>query len=202
MINTLANTKKQFNLRFKKVAFLGGAAWEETDKIYIDAYGTAKLLAENGYHILNGGGPGVMRASTEGALDGGDKPLAITYHPSKPKRHYEGVDPLNNASDEVYTLDYFDRTKVMLQNADVHIIFKGSLGTLSEFGMSWISSWIHEPANKPIILFGDFWTEIMEVLQKHLRIVHDEKDLIKILYTKEEVLDYLTKLEEYFIIKV
>ena len=183
-------------LKFKKVAFLGGAGWEENEQPYKDAFDVAKLLAENGYEILNGGGPGVMRASTQGARAGNGKSLVVTYHPNKPKRHYEGTDPLNNADDEIFTLDYFDRTKVLLQNTDIHIVFKGSIGTLSEFGMTWISSWIHEPNNKPIIMYGKFWSEILDVLVKNLRIQNDETDLLKILSTPQDVLDHLTKLEE------
>ncbi len=197
-ITSLVNQSTTNNIKFKKIAFLGGAAWTEDDQTYKDSYEVAKLLAEHGYDIVNGGGPGVMRAATKGAKDGGGKTLIITYHPNKPKRHYEGVDLQNNADSEIYTLDYFDRTKLLLQNTDVHIVFKGSLGTLSEFGMSWISSWIHEPDNKPIILFGDFWNEILEVFAKNLKIIGNERDLVKVLNTPEEVLKYLTKLEEYF----
>ena len=41
----------------KKIAFLGGAAWKEDELPYKGAFDTAKLLAENGYEIINGGGP-------------------------------------------------------------------------------------------------------------------------------------------------
>ena len=198
-ITSLVSQNNNTNeLKFKKVAFLGGAAWTEEEQPYKDAFDVAKILAENGYEILNGGGPGVMRASTKGAQAGKGKSLIITYHPHKTKRHYEGTDPLNNADDEIYTLDYFDRTKVLLQNTNVHIIFRGSLGTLSEFGMSWISSWIHEPNNKPIIMYGDFWNEILDVLVKHLKIQNDERNMLKVLSTPQEVLEYLTELEDYF----
>jgi len=198
-ISSLAPFKK----RFRKIAFLGGAAWEKNDQPYKDAYETAKLLAESGYEIVNGGGPGVMKAATKGARDANGKTLIITYHPHKPKRHYEGVDKENKkvADEEIYTLDYFDRTKVMLQNTDVHIVFKGSIGTLSEFGMSWISSWIHEPANKPIILFGDFWKDVLDALVKNFKIESHEKEMLKVCPTPNSVLKYLNNLESYFIIK-
>ncbi len=130
--------------KINKIAFLGGSSWKKDEKPYQNSYKTAKLLAENGYEIVNGGGPGVMRASTEGAHDGGGKAIAITYHPNKKKKNYEGIDTLNKFDEEIITLDYFDRTKVMLQNTDVHIVFKGSTGTISEFGMTWASSRIHE----------------------------------------------------------
>lgn len=173
-----------------KVAFLGGAAWKESDEPYIQAFETAKLLAENGYEIVNGGGPGVMRATTKGAHAGNGKALAITYHPNKIKRHYEGVDELNDFDDEIITLDYFDRTKVMLQTTDYHIVFKGSIGTLSEFGMTWISSWIHEPNSKPIVLFGEFWNDFLENFRKHFLIVNEETNMLKVCTTPNQVLDY------------
>lgn len=173
------------------VCFLGGAAWKIDEEPYIKAFETAKLLAENGYQIVDGGGPGVMDAATNGAHAGGAKALAVTYHPNKPKRHYEGVDQNNNFDFEVITLDYFDRTKVMLQTSDVHIIFKGSIGTLSEFGMTWVNSWIHEPNSKPIILFGSFWNDILDVIEKTMILKMGEREMLKICNTPEEVLAIL-----------
>jgi predicted Rossmann-fold nucleotide-binding protein len=82
----------------------------------------------------------------------------------------------------------------MLQTTDIHIIFKGSIGTLSELGMTWVSSWIHEPDSKPILLYGDFWNEILNVLTKNLHIVNHETDLFKVVTTPEEVLEYLDRL--------
>jgi uncharacterized protein (TIGR00725 family) len=189
MISTLSEQKIQ------KIAVLGGAGWEEDEQPYKDAFEVSRVLAEAGYELVNGGGPGVMRASTKGAHTVGGRVLAITYHPNKPKRHYEGVDPDNDFDDEIITLDYFDRTKVMLQTTQLHIIFKGSIGTLSELGMSWISSWIHEPDNKPIILYGDFWNDYLEVIHKHARIVQNEEGILKVCTTPEEVLEYVRSFE-------
>ncbi len=182
--------------KINRIAILGGAAWEEKDEVYQQAFAVSKLLAENGYGIVNGGGPGVMKASTEGAHAAGKRAMAVTYHPNKPKRHYEGVSPENKFDEEVITLDYFDRTKVMLQNTDVHIIFKGSIGTLSEFGMTWVSSWIHEPNSKPIILYGNFWNQILDALDESLVIKGGERDILMVSSTPQEVLDYIRSLEK------
>ncbi len=177
-----------------KVAFLGGSAWFPQDQPFKDAFEVARLIAEKGYVVVNGGGPGVMRAATLGAQAAGKYAQVITYHPGKAKIHYEGIDLENTYDDEIITLDYFDRTKVMLQTTDIHIIFKGSIGTLSELGMTWVSSWIHEPDSKPILLYGDFWNEILNVLTKNLHIVNHETDLFKVVTTPEEVLEYLDRL--------
>lgn len=186
-----ANPKK-----IRKIAFLGGASWKENEQPFIDALEVSKLLAQNDYEIVNGGGPGVMKASTMGAHAAGKRSLAITYHPNKPKIHYEGTDPKNKFDEEIITLDYFDRTKVMLQNTDVHIIFKGSIGTLSEFGMTWVSSWIHEPDSKPIIMYGAFWNEILDVIEKNMLIKNGERDMLKVCTTPQEVLEYIKSLEK------
>ncbi|MFA6982181.1 MAG: LOG family protein [Patescibacteria group bacterium] len=175
-----------------KIAFLGGASWEKESDAYQDAYETARLLAENGYQIINGGGPGVMKASSAGAKVGGnDNVLAITYHPNKKKTNFEGVDETNPFDEEVVTMDYFDRTKVLLQNSTVHIVFRGSSGTVSEFGMTWASSRIHEGNHKPIILFGDFWHEILDCFRKNMLMRPGELELLKICTTPQEVLNYI-----------
>lgn len=188
------NIEEPYNI--KRVAFLGGASWEKEDKPYQDAYEVARVLAENGYEIVNGGGPGIMRASTRGGKAGGAGVIAITYHPNKKKNNYEGIDPLNNFDEEIITLDYFDRTKVMLQNSDVHIVFKGSTGTISEFGMTWASSRIHEGNHKPIILFGEFWKEITDVITKNMLMRPGEVELLKICTTPQEVLEYIKDVEK------
>ena len=186
------------NIDHKKplaICFLGGAAWKIDEEPYIQAFETAKLLAENGYQIVDGGGPGVMEAATNGAHAGGAKVLAVSYHPNKPKRHYEGISEHNNFDFEVITLDYFDRTKVMLQTSDVHIIFKGSIGTMSEFGMTWVSSWIHEPNSKPIILYGSFWNDILDAIERNMTLEMGEREMLKICSTPEEVLSYIKEVD-------
>ena len=180
--------------KIKRIAFLGGAHWDPNEQPYKDAYEVAKVLASAGYQVVNGGGPGVMEAATQGAHDAGKRALAVTYHPNKPKRHYEGVYTGNNFDEEIITLDYFDRTKVMLQTTEAHIVFKGSIGTLSELGMSWISSWIHEPNSKPIILFGAFWEDFLNLMKKDFLIVKGEENIMKICTTPQEVLEYIQSL--------
>lgn len=183
------------NKKVERVAFLGGASIEPNDKYFIEAVEVAKILAENKYKIINGGGPGIMRAATIGAKKANSDVLAITYHPAYKHKNYEGTDPENKFDDEIMTIDYFDRTKVMLQNSDVHIVFQGGTGTISEFGMSWASSRIHEGHHKPIILYGDFWNHIIKEFQTHMLMRPGEVELVKIVTTPQQVLDYIKKLD-------
>ena len=65
----------------KNVAFFGYSKSKPGDPEYDAAYRVAKILAQNGYQIVNGGGPGVMRAATEGAHAGGGKAITVTFVP-------------------------------------------------------------------------------------------------------------------------
>jgi predicted Rossmann-fold nucleotide-binding protein len=79
----------------------------------------------------------------------------------------------------------------MLQNSDVHLIFKGATGTISEFGMSWANSRIHEGHSKPILLYGDFWHHIIREFTAHMSMRPGENELLKVVTSPEEVLRFL-----------
>ncbi|MEK7595632.1 MAG: LOG family protein [Patescibacteria group bacterium] len=180
----------------KTITILGGAEWKEDEAVYKETFTVCKALALSGYKICNGGGPGVMRAATEGAHEGGGKVIGVTMHPKYHHPHFEGRDPDNNFDEEVDCGgDYFDRTKRLLQLGDVHMVFKGGTGTISEFGMSWAVSRIHEGHNKPMLLYGNFWKDIIEAFKTHMYMRPDEFKLYKIATSSEEVLHFVKDLE-------
>lgn len=182
-------------MNIKTAAFLGGHAYMPGNKEYEDAKQTAKLLAKSGLMILNGGGSGIMRASTEGAKQGGGTVLAVTtYYGGYGRKNFEGVDLENKFDKEVIADDYFERTEKLLRMGDVHIIFNGGSGTVSEFGMTWAMSKIHDGANKPIILFGEFWKEILKVMQKNMLIKQGEEMLFRVVTKPDEVLDVINSI--------
>ena len=67
----------------KKIAFFGDAEAISTSDHYIGAYNTASLLAKNGYTIVNGGGPGIMVASTLGAKSANGLVEIVILDPAK-----------------------------------------------------------------------------------------------------------------------
>jgi len=180
----------------KKASFLGGADFEPGDQTYIDAFETARLLAEKGLIIVNGGGPGVMRAATEGAHAANGHVVGVTYYPSYEHPKYEGRDPLNQFDQEVITSDYFQRTRTILELGDVHIVFRGGTGTISEFGMSWALSRIHYGHNIPLLLLGEFWEEITACLRKYMYMRADEFVLYHIVTSPHEALQAIQDLDE------
>lgn len=180
-------------MTIETAAILGGADFKKGDKEFEDAFEVGRLLAKNGITVMNGGGPGVMKASTEGAKNCGGRVIGVTYYPSYPHANYEGRDPENIFDEEIVTNDYFDRTKKLLEEGNVHILFRGGTGTIGEFGMTWSSSRIHEGHNIPIILFGAFWGHVIETFKKYMYLRAGETRLYDIVESADEVLSLIER---------
>lgn len=186
-------------MEISKVAFLGFADAKPEDAEFKAAFDSAKILAENGYTIVDGGGPGVMLAATEGAHAGGGKVIGVTYYwnpkDSDHPAFFEGRDAKNNFDEEIKTDTYVERTVKILETADVYVVFNGGTGTISEFGMAWGLARLHFGHHKPLILFGNWWHDIIEVLGKNMRLRPEEFHVYHIVTTPEEVLLKIKALE-------
>jgi uncharacterized protein (TIGR00730 family) len=179
----------------KNVAFFGDANISEADETYIEAFAVAEALAKEGYAIVNGGGPGVMEAATNGAEKGNGKTISVTFDPIGAVG-YEGRYLKNVTDTEVVTTNYIERMFKLLEYGDIFIIFKGGSGTVSEFGTAWVLAKLYFGHHKPIILYGHFWAEILDVLRKNLNIDSTEMSVFEICSTKDEVLSAIKKFED------
>jgi uncharacterized protein (TIGR00725 family) len=184
----LAKTKKII----KRVAIFGGADAKKTDQSYIDAYNTAKILAENGYIVVNGGGAGIMLAATLGAKAGGGKVETVVIDPKKKIKNFEGYNQENHdATDKIYkTKNYSDRLNKLIEVGDAFVIFNGGVGTLSEVGLTWQMAKFEygDREHEPLIFFGDGLANLINQLVNNQKYEELEKKLYEIVYTPEEVL--------------
>lgn len=183
----LAITKK----KIKRVAIFGDAEAKKTDQHFIDAFNTAKLLAENGYIIVNGGGPGIMLAATLGAKAGkGKVEVVIIDEKVDMGENYEGAGEENKGQvDEIYrTKTINDRTEKLTEIADAYIIFKGGTGTMAELALVWEKAKFEFGKHKPLIIFGDDWKKTIEALVENLDFDKVEKKVYAFADSPEEVL--------------
>lgn len=178
----------------KSVSVFGYSKSKPGDQEYDAAYRVAKLLAQNGYLIVNGGGPGVMRAATEGAHAGGGKATVVTFVP-KDMTHFEGRDGRNVADEEVMKENYVVRTLELLNRGDAYVIFNGGTGTISEFGMAWGLARLYFGHHKPLILYGTWWHEILEAIARNMLLRDIELKVYRIVTTPEEVLQEIQSLD-------
>lgn len=180
--------------KFKRITIFGYADAKEEDQVWKDAFNTAKLLAENGYVIVNGGGPGVMKASTLGAKEAGGKVIGVSFYP-KNAPNFEGRDKTNPIDEEIKTEHYLERTLKLLGMGDVYVTFKGGTGTISEFGMAWGLARLYFGHHKPFVLYGSFWNDLLASFAQNMYIRGEELKVYRVVETPQQVLAEIKRLE-------
>lgn len=162
-------TSKVFNpyRRIKKVTVFGSARTEKDKPIYETARLFGQKLAENGYMVITGGGPGIMQAVNEGA--GPDMSFGVNIRlplEQKPNPTFEG-------SPRMIMYKYFFNRKVaFLKEADAVALFPGGFGTLDEAMETLTLLQTGKRAPVPLVLIdepgGAYWFEWLRFLEKEL----------------------------------
>lgn len=171
--------------KIRQIAYFGFADAKPGDPLFKEAFEVSKFLTSKGYVAINGGGPGVMRAVSEGAKEAKGTAVGVTFYP-KDISNFEGRDKENPFDIEIKTRNYLERTLKLLEMGDVYVIFKGGTGTISEFGMSWGLAFLYFGHHKPLILYGDFWNNIIKAFVDNMRIRPGELEVFKVVTTPQE----------------
>lgn len=179
----------------QQIAVFGYSDAIEGDPLYASVVEVTQLLASLGYTLVNGGGPGVMRAATIGAKQGGGYVIGVTLYPQD-MVHFEGRDPKNLFDKEIRTENYIERTLTLLREGQVYIVFNGGTGTISEFGMAWGMARLYFGHHKPLILYGKFWKKIINVFKKYMLLRPEELNVFKIVNSPQEVLAAIKEFED------
>ncbi len=187
----MANLKAEL---INQIAIFGSSHVDETNPLFNEAFEVCKKLAEAGYVLVDGGGPGVMRAATQGAKSGGGKVIGVTFD-ADPKMHFEGRDALNKFDIEIKTKNYLERTLTLLKEGQLYVIFNGGTGTISEFGMAWGLAKLYFGHHKPLILYGNFWKNIIEAFKENMIMRPEELEVYKIVDTPDGVLQAILDFE-------
>lgn len=177
----------------KKITVFGFSQAKPEDKEYKDAFTIAKLLVETGFVIVNGAGPGIMKASTEGAKSVGGKTIGVSFN-SKEMTNFEGRDQSNLVDEEIIMPNYGERTMKLLELGDAYIFFNGGTGTISEFGMAWGLARLHFGNHKPLILYGEWWHEVTEAIGQNMLLRDEELKVYRIVNTPEEAVTEVIEL--------
>jgi len=162
----------------KTVTFFGSARFPKGSPYYKQAEALAKKLAENGFTVITGGGPGIMEAANEGAVNGKGKSIGLNIQ----LPHEQRINPFVKEGMGFY---YFFTRKVMLSfSAQAYIFFPGGYGTLDEFFELLVLVQTGKIKDKiPIILVGsEFWGTLAEwighiLCEKLGTITHEDLDI-------------------------
>jgi uncharacterized protein (TIGR00730 family) len=145
------------------VAIFGSARTAPAHPIYQAACETARLLAEAGFGIITGGGPGIMEAANRGAREGG------TYSIGCPIQ-LERAEPANTYVDVAISFTFFaPRKATFMAAACAFIVFPGGFGTLDELFEVIAAMQTGKLARVPLILYGStFWRGLVDWLRQTL----------------------------------
>jgi uncharacterized protein (TIGR00730 family) len=151
----------------RKVTVFGSARTHPDEQVYQMAQLLGRKLAEAGYMVITGGGPGIMQAINEGA--GPEKSFAVNIRlPFEQK-----LNPVVAGNPRSIMYKYFFNRKVaFLKEASAIALFPGGFGTLDEAmeTLTLIQTGKQNPM--PLILVdepgGTYWTNMIHFFEEEL----------------------------------
>ena len=138
------------------VTIFGSARITPDDPMYGKATELARLMAEAGFAVITGGGPGIMEAANKGAREAGG--ISVGCNIELPFE--QGVNPY---VDIALNFRYFFVRKTMfVKYSEGFVIFPGGFGTLDELFEALTLIQTRKIRNFPIVLFGsEYWAGLL-----------------------------------------
>jgi len=177
--DTLARTEKA-------VSIFGSARVRPDDPQYLDAEKTARLLAEAGFGVITGGGPGIMEAANKGAKEAGG--ISIGCNIELPFE--QGMNPFVDVA--VNFRYFFVRKTMFVKYADAFVIFPGGFGTLDELFEALTLIQTGKVRDFPVILFGAvYWQGMLDWIRTTMlaegKVSESDMDLLVVTDDPHEV---------------
>lgn len=150
----------------KKVTIFGSARTAPDEFSYRLCVEFSRRLAEKGYMIITGGGPGIMQAGNEGA--GSENSFAVNIY--LPFEQSPNIVMANTP--RLITYKYFFNRKVaFVKESDAIAVFPGGFGTLDEAMEVFTLIQTGKTTPKPLLLIDDengYWEDWLEFIKKKL----------------------------------
>lgn len=151
----------------RKVTVFGSARIQPDAPLYQMAQDLGKKLAEAGFMVITGGGPGIMQATNEGA--GSDHSFGVNIR----LPFEQQPNPVLVGNPRHITYKYFFNRKVaFLKEADAVVLFPGGFGTMDEAMESITLLQTGKRYPLPLILIdepeGTYWERLCSFLENEL----------------------------------
>jgi hypothetical protein len=152
----MAEAQQRLSAYKNNITIFGSARVKRTDPLFQEAYQLAKELSDEGYNILTGAGPGIMKAANKGAYEGKSKSIGLNIELS----HEQSANPY---LDECLTFEHFFSRKVMLvKHAKACVYFPGGYGTADELMEVLTLVQTQKMPRVPLILYGlEYWKPLL-----------------------------------------
>lgn len=168
------------------VSIFGSSRLGPNNQYYEDAVRLARMLADDGFAIITGGGPGIMEGANKGSKQG--KAHSVGLNIEIPAEQTP-----NRYQDISLSFRYFFIRKLMfIKYAIAYIIFPGGFGTMDELFEALTLVQTKRIQSFPIILYGSkYWQGLIDwmrdTLVKNGTINREDFALFSIVDTPEQV---------------
>jgi uncharacterized protein (TIGR00730 family) len=172
------------------VSVFGSARIDESDPMYDAARRVGRALAEAGFAVITGGGPGTMEAANRGCHESGG--VSVGCNIELPFE--QSMNPyVNLGLDFRY---FFVRKTMFVKYAEAFVVFPGGFGTLDELFEALTLIQTGKALHFPVVLFGSaFWAPLEEWLRKTLleeaKISPTDLELFRIMDDVDEIVPYV-----------
>lgn len=164
----------------------GSPHYEATEKI-------ARLLVQQGYGVISGGGPGIMEAANKGATEANGVSVGLHIH----LPHEQGC---NQYVKTRCNFRYFFVRKLMfVKYATAYVVMPGGMGTIDELSEAFVLAQTKRIKPFPIILYDSrFWSGFLEWLRNSMMsngYINEQEiaKLITVCDSPEEVVAHIQK---------
>ena len=181
---------EELNFEGPCVTVFGSARFTEDHPYYAMGREVGRRLAEAGYNVMTGGGPGIMEAANRGAREAGG--LSIGCNIQLPMEQTP-----NPYLDHFVEFEHFFVRKVMLvKYSSAFIVLPGGFGTLDEAFEVMTLIQTRKLESFPVVaLGGAYWEELTEFLTNTLvsegTISSADLQLIKLADSPEAAVEYI-----------
>jgi uncharacterized protein (TIGR00730 family) len=174
------------------VTIFGSARVTPDDAYYKKTEILARLLAQNGFGVITGGGPGIMEAANKGAAEAGGKSVGMNIRlPFEQK-------PNPYANIHIDYKYFFIRKVMFVKYAVAYVILPGGFGTMDELFEALTLIQTKRIKSFPLILMGsEYWQGLLDWLKKNMleenKILPADLELIQVVDEPQEVVKLIKK---------
>jgi uncharacterized protein (TIGR00730 family) len=174
------------------VSIFGSSRTKPGEALYKKGQEIAKRLAQEGFAIISGGGPGMMEAVNRGAAEAGGKSVGLNIvlpFEQKPNPY------ANIKLDFKY---FFIRKLMFVKYAVAYVILPGGFGTLDELFEAVTLIQTRRIRRFPVLMVGtDYWGGLVEWIKDRLlttkKIDARDLEIFQVLDDPEEVVNIIRK---------
>lgn len=177
------------------VSIFGTKRCSVNDPEYVLTETIARKLAERGFTIITGGGPGVMEAGNKGAVEAGGTSVGLNIQVpgEQSANHYQTI-----------SLDFryfFIRKLMFVKYAIAFVIMPGGFGSLDELFEAVTLIQTKRIKRFPLFLVGSqFWRPMLDWLRKDVAgrgfLLEEELDLLTIVDDPDELVEQIAWCEQ------